>query len=76
MVSQQVVCHTLTNPGTGGLNEVYVDGNTISEATTPHYLYDAKNKKWRIAGKDKDSNLVFRNLQQNTLSNSGMAIEG
>ena len=65
----------INKPGTGGLNEVYVDGNTISEATTPHYLYDAKNK-WRIAGKDKDSNLVFRNLQQNTLSNSGMAIEG
>lgn len=64
----------ISKPGTGGLPEVVVDGNKISSATIAPYLLDGDNKRWRIAGKDKENGLSFKNLQQPSLSKSGMQI--
>ena len=70
-------------PGTGGMSKVYVDGVEMTPTRFPPYLIDAQAQKWRVAkasnnegeGDVYDTFLTFKNLTENTLSDSGVAIE-
>lgn len=62
-------------PGTGGLLTPYVDGRLISTFAPP-YLIDEAQQRWRVAGvrNDDDTEVLFRNLNAETLSAAGMGI--
>jgi len=69
-------------PGTGGLSTIYADGAELTTTAYPPYLLDSDKKQWRIAGnnlntgqgKNIDYELQFRNLNNDSLSASGMGL--
>jgi len=65
----------IRKPGTGGLSTVYIDGKALSTNHFSPYLLDASRNRWRISGA-VDNTLKFRNLTENSLADSGVALDG
>ena len=71
------------NPGVGGLSDVFVDGNVLTETNVPSFLIADDLEQWKIAGLITErtgavstKNIQFRNLTGDSLSSSGIGLKG
>ena len=58
-------------------NTLLRDGRELNTGFVPPYLYDADNKKWRVSEIKEEFNgktLVFKNMEGDTLTDSGVEI--